>query len=69
MQDLRDVRSYHWKEALYMRKAAASLRSRRLPSVADAMDRIADTHIKCVQILNDYVSGTAEEDSRILKTI
>lgn len=64
MKDLRDVRHYHWTEAMYLRKGAESLRPRR-PAIADAMDRIADTHISCIQVLNEYVSGTAEADSII----
>lgn len=69
MNEIRDVRLYHWKEAMYLRKGAKSLRERRQAGMADAMDRMADTHIKCVQILNDYVSGTAEQDANWINPI
>jgi hypothetical protein len=62
---LREIRMWHWKQALKNRRKA---REAYLKNVEQGRDQQADFHIKCVQSLNDFLSGTAEMDLLAKKT-
>ena len=58
---LRELRLWHWKQALANREMAKA----HYPMgtyVHSPYDQVAIFHIKCVQALNEVVSGSAEGD-------
>lgn len=68
---LRGWRAWHWDELLKLRKKAAGHRKDAASDehndeyeerCAKVCDRRADGHMRAVQLLNDLVSGTAEQD-------
>lgn len=76
---LRELRMWHWKQCLDYRRCAKAIReaaedkrcSRHTRAAkladADSHDRIADHHMKAVQCLNDFLTGTAEQDCHRVK--
>jgi hypothetical protein len=75
IEGLRELRLWHWSQVVMNRQLAAStwqkIQARDLPNepwirkTARAYDRNADTHLKFVQVLNDFfpVGDTAENDA------
>ncbi len=57
MRTLRELRLWHWRQAMSWRKNANG---------RNVAHHIADRHIKAVQLLNDVVSGTAEDDDETI---
>jgi hypothetical protein len=67
INSLRSLRLWHWKRALAHRRSADTYRAgttRYAKEQTARNDCRANFHIGAVQLLNDYVSGTAEEDCR-----
>lgn len=71
--NLKELRMWHWRQVLDYRRAAREIeksadqqthvhrRDSKL-EVAAAHNKLANFHIGCVQVLNDYLPGTAEQD-------
>jgi hypothetical protein len=65
--NLRELRMWHWKRAMAHRRSADTYRgqtTRYAKEQTARNDCRANFNIRAVQILNDYVPGTAEEDCR-----
>ena len=61
---LRNLRLWHWREAMHYRKRAKVWRQRGKSDMEREMDERANQHIKFVQTLNDFfpMGDTAEQD-------
>lgn len=65
MKTYRDIRLWHWKQAMHLRNMAKMRRGQKKPKIATALDKEANMHIKAVQTLNDApgcTATTAEQD-------
>ena len=62
----RELRLWHWKQAMYHRELARSKKRAKKPGSAYGNNRQADFHIRAVQVLNDCadcIATTAEQDA------
>lgn len=59
MKTLRELRLLHWRQLAAVRKMQ---KFQTLNNDPAQLERLAMEHLGAVQLLNDYVSGTAEQD-------
>lgn len=67
LADLRALRLWHYREALYRRDIARQQESNGQTELMGIFDKIADQHIKFVQTLNDFFPTTdnsAQDDEK-----
>lgn len=64
METLRDIRLFHWREAMRMRRRAKGYTAKGNNAVAKALNKQANKHTRYVQVLNDHfpIGDTAERD-------
>ena len=67
----KELRMWHWQRAMNARKKANTYRNkegRHSASLCRQNDGRADFHIKCVQVLNEFLPNTtAEQDWALIE--